>query len=125
MLDLDTLKLSLANGTVQFAIALAFAVSLYRFYTTIWRPPFPGKGVSLIPEGNFFFGASRFWSARWDFLREWSVGRSAVGFYVGGYQVINLAGEGNRIAFFENKEMDLGEGWVVVVVFFFFLNDGS
>lgn len=33
-------------------------------------------------------------------------------FYVGNYQVINMSGEANRIAFVEDKQMDLGEGFV-------------
>lgn len=35
-------------------------------------------------------------------------------FYVGRYQVINLSGEANRIAFLEGKYLDLGEGYAFV-----------
>lgn len=115
MLDYDTLRISLSNETIQFTIAIALTASLYRLYKTVWRPAFPDKGASLVTEGGPFFGPPRFWSARWDFLKEWSAkGRSAMSFYVGRYQVINLSGEANRIAFFEDKQMDLGEGSVVL-----------
>ena len=113
MLNLETVQNGLSNQTVQFTLAVAFVTSLFRFYTTIWRPAFPDKGASLIPEGGPLFGSSRFWSARWDFFQEWAAkGKLAISFYVGKYQVINLSGEANRIAYFEDKQMDLGEGFV-------------
>lgn len=33
-------------------------------------------------------------------------------FNVGGYQVTNLSGEANRIAYVEDKQLDLSEGYV-------------
>lgn len=113
MMDYETLKGGLSNARVQLTLAIAFAASLYHIYSTIWRPAFPDKGATLIPEGNPLFGAYRFWSARWDFLREWTAkGKSVMSFYVGGYQVINLSGEANRIAYVEGKQLDLNEGYV-------------
>lgn len=113
MLDYETPKGSLPNAMVQLTLAIAFAASLYQFYSTIWRLVFYEKGVTLIPEGNSLFGVYRFWSARWDFLREWTTnGKSVMRFNVGGYQVTNLSGEANRIAYVEDKQLDLSEGYV-------------
>lgn len=112
MSDQETLKSVLSAGTMQLALAIAVVVSLYQLYFTIWRPVFPGKGVALLTEGGPILGASRWWSARLDFLREWTAkGQSVMNFYVGRYQVINVSGEANRIAFLEDKNLGLGEGY--------------
>jgi hypothetical protein len=113
MLNLEIIQSSFSSETVRITLAIAFVTAFYRFYTTIWRPVFSDKSASLIPEGGPLFGSWRFWSARWDFLQEWTAkGKSVMNFYVGRYQVINISGEANRIAFFEDKQMDLGEGFV-------------
>lgn len=49
MLDYETPKSSLPNAMVQLTLAIAFAASLYQFYSTIWRLVFYEKGVTLIP----------------------------------------------------------------------------
>jgi hypothetical protein len=92
-------------------IAIVVPFVLYRIYLALRRPSIPKTAPILIPERVPVLGSLRFFTARWDFLREWLSRSSSISFLVGSNHVVALGGDVNRTAFFESKELSFGDGY--------------
>lgn len=112
MLSLENIQDGLSNPTVQWTLAVVLPYTLYRLYLTLWRPAFLSKAPQPITEGVPILGSTRFWSARWDFFKEWSAKKGSFGFYVGNNQVIAVAGTAARQDFFNSRELNFDKGSV-------------
>jgi hypothetical protein len=114
--SLTMLRIELFNGewarpfTKSF-VAIVIPFVLYRIYLALRQPLVPKRAPTLIPEGIPAFGSLRFFTARWDFLREWLSQSSSISFLVGSNHVIAVSGDVNRAAFFESRELSFGDGY--------------
>lgn len=112
MLSVETVRDGLSNSTVQWTLAVVLPFTFYRLYLTLWRPAFLSKAPVAIPEDVPVIGATRFWSARWKFFKEWRAKKSSFGFYVGNNQVIGVTGTAARQDFFNSRELSFDKGSV-------------
>jgi hypothetical protein len=113
MLNVETIRDGLSNPTVQWTLAFVLPFTLYRLYLTLWRPTFLSKAPGVILEGIPVIGASRFWTARWEFFKEWRAKKNNFSFYVGSNQVIGVTGQAARQDFFNSRELDFSKGQVI------------
>lgn len=98
-------------------ITSVYAVLLVTLYFAIswlvWRPGFPKGSPKRLTEGYPILGVVRFFSARRDFYID-GIQQSPSGqfsFYFGKHRIVALSGEQGRKSFFENKELDMPEGY--------------
>ena len=110
MLKLSSLPGDLAISPLQFAFAFAVPFVLYRIYLVLRQRPVPTKAPALIPENIPIFGSLRFFTARWDFFRNWFPKFPSFSFFVGSNHVIAVSGDAARTAFFDSRELDFGQG---------------
>jgi len=113
--DTTLLPSAQEDRSTTFYLRLAFTILAILFFALLYstrRVPWPKNA----PKQSFsewpILGSLRFFSERWNFLREAAV-HSLTGqhsFHVGGYSVVGLSGEEGRHAFFESKQLSLGEG---------------
>ncbi|TLD37158.1 cytochrome P450 [Venturia nashicola] len=103
MLSLENIQHGLGDPTVQWTLAVVLPFTLYRLYLTLWRPAFLPKAPQLVEEGVPIVGSTGFWSARWDFCKEWSLKKGHFGFYVGKNRVIAVTGAAARQDFFNTR----------------------
>ncbi|KAH6982363.1 cytochrome P450 6A1 [Ilyonectria sp. MPI-CAGE-AT-0026] len=101
-------------------ITSVYAVLLVTLYFAIswlvWRPGFPKGSPKRLTEGYPILGVVRFFSARRDFYID-GIQQSPSGqfsFYFGKHRIVALSGEQGRKSFFENKELDMPEGYATL-----------
>jgi hypothetical protein len=111
MLPLVHFSGELEHPFTQSIVAIVIPFVLYHIYLALRQPSIPKRAPTLIPERIPVLGSLRFFTARWDFLREWLSRSSSFSFLVGSDHVIALSGDKNRIAFFENRELSFGDGY--------------
>jgi hypothetical protein len=111
MLRIDLLSGESAHPVTQSIVAIVIPFVLYRIYLALRQPSIPKRAPALISEKIPAIGSLRFFTARWDFLRDWLSKSSSVSFLVGSNHVVALSGDINRIAFFESRELSFGDGY--------------
>lgn len=119
MLYIDDLR----DYTSILTVCIVFILSSITFafvYISFQRPTLPKATPKAASEQWPFLGALAFFSRRWDFHRS-AQHASRTGnfsYWLGKHPVIGLSGLAGRRAFFESRQLDLGEGWVGSHVYF-------
>lgn len=102
-----------AKGTLYLRLAsTTFAVLVFAIAFLSKRGPWPKNAPKQTYTSWPIVGTMRFFSGRWDFLRD-AAGHSSSGqhsFAVGGYDIVGLSGEAGRRVFFESKQLSLPDG---------------
>jgi len=101
------------NGSVA-VVSLLLGLSVLYLYR--WPSvSLPEGSPPLIKEDWPIIGTLRFFTARWDFFRETMAhsSSSSFSFHVGQKHVIGVFGEDARKAYFESKELDFSDGYVI------------
>jgi cytochrome P450 len=90
-------------------LAVIASAVLYLFY----RPPFPKNAPPLARDTLPILGSMKFFTQRWDFIRDASaLSKSGhFSFYAGQWPVVAVRGEEGRKIFFESKALGFAEGY--------------
>ncbi len=101
------------KNLIASVYAMLLATLCFAIGWLVWRPGFPKGSPKRLAEGYPILGVVRFFSARRDFYLD-GIHQSPSGqfrFYIGKHRIVALSGEQSRKAFFENKELNMPEGY--------------